>query len=86
MDCRQTTRNNEPATEWSWDGNAEMDAALKELTSARDELARIPHGLSKYQREAHLSEPLSRLSLVNRFIVGVLAKNGWAPIALEGST
>jgi hypothetical protein len=27
MDCRQTTRNGEPAVEWSWDGNAEMDAA-----------------------------------------------------------
>jgi hypothetical protein len=27
MDCRQTTRDGEPAVEWSWDGNAEMDAA-----------------------------------------------------------
>jgi hypothetical protein len=27
MDCRQTTRESEPAVEWSWDGNAEMDAA-----------------------------------------------------------
>ena len=27
MDCRQTTRDGEPAIEWSWDGNAEMDAA-----------------------------------------------------------
>lgn len=27
MDCRLTTRNGEPAVEWSWDGNAEMDAA-----------------------------------------------------------
>jgi hypothetical protein len=27
MDCRQTTRDREPAVEWSWDGNAEMDAA-----------------------------------------------------------
>jgi hypothetical protein len=27
MDCRQTTREGEPAVEWSWDGNAEMDAA-----------------------------------------------------------
>ena len=26
-DCRQTTRDGEPAVEWSWDGNAEMDAA-----------------------------------------------------------
>jgi hypothetical protein len=27
MDCRQTTRDGEPTVEWSWDGNAEMDAA-----------------------------------------------------------
>src|SRR5271169_6167084 len=27
MDCRQTTRDGEPALEWSWDGSAEMDAA-----------------------------------------------------------
>ena len=27
MDCRQTTRDGEPAVEWSWDGNDEMDAA-----------------------------------------------------------
>ena len=27
MDCRQTTRDGEPAVEWSWEGNAEMDAA-----------------------------------------------------------
>jgi len=27
MDCRVTTRDGEPAVEWSWDGNAEMDAA-----------------------------------------------------------
>jgi hypothetical protein len=27
MDCRQTTKDGEPAIEWSWDGNAEMDAA-----------------------------------------------------------
>ena len=27
MDCLFTTRDGEPAVEWSWDGNAEMDAA-----------------------------------------------------------
>lgn len=27
MDYRQKTRDGEPAVEWSWDGNAEMDAA-----------------------------------------------------------
>ena len=27
MDCQLTTRGGEPAVEWSWDGNAEMDAA-----------------------------------------------------------
>jgi len=27
MDCRSTMRDGEPAVEWSWDGNAEMDAA-----------------------------------------------------------
>jgi len=27
MDCRLTTRDNEPAVEWTWDGNAETDAA-----------------------------------------------------------
>lgn len=27
MDGRLTTRDGEPAVEWSWDGNAEMDAA-----------------------------------------------------------
>jgi hypothetical protein len=27
MDCRLTRRDGEPAVEWSWDGNAEMDAA-----------------------------------------------------------
>jgi hypothetical protein len=27
MDCRLTTRDGEPAIEFSWDGNAEMDAA-----------------------------------------------------------
>lgn len=27
MDCHLTTRDGELAVEWSWDGNAEMDAA-----------------------------------------------------------
>ncbi len=27
MDCRLTTRDSEPAVEWSWDGNDEMDPA-----------------------------------------------------------
>jgi hypothetical protein len=27
MDSRLTTRDGEPAVEWSWDGSAEMDAA-----------------------------------------------------------
>lgn len=27
MDCRLTTRDGEPAVEWSWDGNDEMDHA-----------------------------------------------------------
>lgn len=27
MDCQLTTRGGEPAVEWSWDGNDEMDAA-----------------------------------------------------------
>ena len=27
MDCRQTTRDDEPAVEWTWDGNDEMDPA-----------------------------------------------------------
>ncbi len=27
MDCRLTRRDGEPAVEWTWDGNAEMDAA-----------------------------------------------------------
>ena len=27
MDCRLTTRDGEPAVEWTWDGNDEMDHA-----------------------------------------------------------
>src|SRR5690349_10354161 len=27
MDCRLTTREGEPAVEWSWEGNDEMDEA-----------------------------------------------------------
>jgi hypothetical protein len=27
MDCRLGTRDGEPAVEWTWDGNAEMDPA-----------------------------------------------------------
>ena len=27
LDCRLTTRDGEPAVEWSWDGNDEMDPA-----------------------------------------------------------
>jgi len=27
MDCRLTTRDGEPAVEWSWEGNDEMDPA-----------------------------------------------------------
>jgi hypothetical protein len=27
MDCRLTTRDGEPAVEWTWDGNDEMDSA-----------------------------------------------------------
>ena len=27
MDCRLTTRDGEPAAEWTWDGNDEMDPA-----------------------------------------------------------
>lgn len=28
MDCKPATRDGEPAVEWSWDGNDEMDPAL----------------------------------------------------------
>ena len=27
MDCKPTTRDGEPAVEWTWDGNDEMDPA-----------------------------------------------------------
>ena len=27
MDCRETTRDGQPAVEWSWEGNDEMDEA-----------------------------------------------------------
>lgn len=27
MDCRLTTREGEPAVEWTWDGNGEMNPA-----------------------------------------------------------
>ena len=27
MDCRLTTKDGEPAVEWTWDGNDEMEAA-----------------------------------------------------------
>jgi hypothetical protein len=27
MDCRPTTRDSDPAVEWTWDGNDEMDPA-----------------------------------------------------------
>ena len=27
MDCRSTVRDGDPAVEWTWDGNDEMDAA-----------------------------------------------------------
>jgi hypothetical protein len=27
MDCKPTTRNDEPAVKWTWDGNDEMDPA-----------------------------------------------------------
>jgi hypothetical protein len=28
MDCRLTTRGDEPAVEWTWEGNDEMDSAM----------------------------------------------------------
>jgi hypothetical protein len=28
MDCRLTTRDGEPAVEWTWEGNDEMDPAM----------------------------------------------------------
>jgi hypothetical protein len=31
VDCRRTTRDGEPAVEWTWDGNDEMDRRRAEV-------------------------------------------------------
>lgn len=50
----------------------DIDHALQELATARDEMARIPDGIHRYQRVAALAEPLARLRLVRRFIEDVI--------------
>lgn len=43
----------------------------------RREMSELPPGLTKYQREARLIEPMSRLALVCRFLDEILTRNGW---------
>lgn len=55
-----------------------IDQALAQLVAVRREMIEMPAGLSKYQREARLIEPMSRLALVCRFLDEILARNGWS--------
>lgn len=55
----------------------DLDHALRELGVVRAEMAALPEGLTKYQREAKLLEPMSRLALVVRFLDEILRRNGW---------
>jgi hypothetical protein len=38
MDCKPTTRDGEPAVEWTWDGNDEMDPASTKIMKERAEI------------------------------------------------
>lgn len=55
-----------------------LDHALREMAIVRQELAALPEGLTKHQREVKLLEPMSRLAMVVRFLDEILNRNGWA--------
>jgi hypothetical protein len=55
----------------------DIDHALTELAAARAEMAAVPDGLNKHQRETAMLEPMGRIQLVVKFCEGVLKQNGW---------
>lgn len=57
----------------------DLEHASTELATARDELAAIPHGLTKFERAKATAEPLSRIALVRRYCEAVLHRYGWRP-------
>ena len=55
----------------------DIDHAIAELAEARREMAKVPEGLTRHQREAALIEPMGRVNLVVKFCEDVLRRNGW---------
>lgn len=52
-----------------------LDHAIGEMQAARDELAAVPPGAYRYQREKALVEPMARLRLVVRYLEEVIEEN-----------
>ena len=55
----------------------DVASAIAELERAQAEMAAVPEGLPKYEREKRMLEPMARLALAERFLADVLKRNGW---------
>lgn len=56
----------------------DIDDAIEELQRAREELSVVQPGMSRFDLQRVLIEPLGRLSLVKRFAEVVLKRHGWS--------
>lgn len=61
------------------DALRDVASAVQELALARDEMAAIDVALPRADRDRLLIEPLSRVSLVERFCREVLTRYRWEP-------
>ena len=55
----------------------DLRSAITELERAEAEMAAVPEGLTKFEREKRMLEPMARVSLAERFLVDMLKRNGW---------
>ena len=59
---------------------ADGKQALRELSRALAEMAAVPEGLTKNEREAAMIEPMGRFQLVAKFCEDLMRRNGWRRI------
>jgi hypothetical protein len=55
----------------------DLRGAITELQRAEAEMATVPEGLTKHERERRMLEPMARVSLAERYLAEVLKRNGW---------
>ncbi|NUO49771.1 MAG: hypothetical protein HOV80_13025 [Polyangiaceae bacterium] len=57
----------------------DVDMAIRELETAKEEIAQVPEHLRRWERKNAMLEPMSRLQLAVRFLTDVLKRNGYKP-------